>query len=165
MEILYSGEEITRRITELGRKISEYYSGKELTVIALMNGGVFFAVDLVRQMNIPMWFDSLRASSYVHDRRTAKVNVCSDLKLPVVGRHLLLVDDVFDSGNTMEVCRRYLLDAGALSVKSAVLINKTVAERRSMPDWAAFSAPDYYLVGYGMDSEELYRNVPFVGKF
>lgn len=165
MEVLFPKEEIASRIAELGSRIAAFYAGKDLTVIALMNGGVFFAADLVRQMDIPLWFDSMRASSYIHDRREAEVELCSALKLPVKDRHLLLVDDVFDSGNTVETCRRHLLDCGALSVKSAVLVNKIVENRDSMPDWAAFTAPDCYLVGFGLDSEEFYRNMPFVGKF
>ena len=163
MEILFSSESVSQRIREMGAEIAEYYRGKELTVIVLMNGGAFFACDLTRAMDIPMWFDSLRASSYLHDSRTDKVNITSGLKLPVAGRHILLADDVFDSGETIRTCREFFMNAGALSVKSAVLVNKKVAGRESEPDWYGFISPDRYLVGFGLDSEEYYRNCPYIG--
>lgn len=160
---LFSRDDICRRCRELGREISDHYRGEPLTVVVLMNGGAFFGCDLVREMDIPLWFDSLRAASYVHDRRGGNVDISETLKLPVSGRNILLVDDVFDSGETIRACRSYLLDAGALSVKSAVLVNKQVKGRTCMPDWAGFEAPDLYLVGCGLDSEEFCRNFPYVG--
>ncbi|MBE6388965.1 MAG: hypoxanthine phosphoribosyltransferase [Lentisphaerae bacterium] len=163
MEQLFSREVVSMRIKEMGRELSSFYAGRQLTVIVLMNGGAFFACDLVREMNIPLWFDSLRASSYIHDRREGKVTLTETLKLPVTGRHILLADDVFDSGETVRTCRQYLLEAGAVSVKSAVLVNKKLPGRTCEPDWAGFEAPDRYLVGFGLDSEEFHRNLPFIG--
>ncbi|MBQ9786976.1 MAG: hypoxanthine phosphoribosyltransferase [Lentisphaeria bacterium] len=163
METLFAQEEVRCRIGELGAEITGFYRGMNLTIVVLMNGGAFFGCDLARAVDLPLWFDSLRASSYIHDCRSGKVNLTGGLKLPVAKRHILLVDDVFDSGETIRTCKEYLLAAGALSVKSAVLVNKEVAGRKSEPDWACFTAPDRYLVGFGLDSEELYRNIPFVG--
>ncbi len=160
---LFSREAIEKKIGQMGREIAESYRGKDLTVIVLMNGGAFFACDLVRAMDMPIWFDSMRASSYIHDRRCDNVAISDTLKLPVKGRHILLADDIFDSGKTVESCKKYLMDAGALSVKCAVLLNKEVPGRTTQPDWAGFNAPDLYLIGAGLDSEEFYRNLPMVG--
>lgn len=162
MEELFAKERIASRITELGRQIREFYEGSDLTVIVLMNGGAFFACDLVRSMDLPMWFDSMRVSSYTHDKK-GDIRIECGLKLSVAGRHVLLADDVFDSGETMKFCRKFLMDKGALSVRCAVLMNKQVPGRTEKPDWAGFDAPDRYLVGFGLDSEEFCRNMPFVG--
>ena len=163
MDVLFHREKVSAGIRELAKEISAFYQGRQLTVIALMNGGAFFACDLVREMDMPLWFDSMRASSYIHDCRSGEVKLNGELKLPVAGRDILLADDVFDSGETIRACRNFLLDSGAVSVKSAVLVNKKVDGRSSEPDWQVFEAPDRYLVGCGLDSEELYRNLPFVG--
>ena len=163
MEEFFSREAVSVRVKELGSEIAEFYKGSELTVIALMNGGAFFACDLVREMDIPLYFDSMRISSYVHDQRTTDIKFSGELKLEVKNRHILIADDVFDSGETIRACKEYLLNCGALSVKSAVLVNKKVSNRNSEPDWACFDSPDRYIVGFGLDSEEYYRNLPFVG--
>ena len=163
MEVFFHRKKVAARVKELANEIAAFYEGQDLTVIALMNGGAFFACDLVREMDTPMWFDSMRASSYIHDCRSGEVKLNGELKLPVAGRNILLVDDVFDSGETIRVCRKFLLDAGAVSVKCAVLVNKVVDGRSAEPDWHGFEAPDRYLVGFGLDSEEFYRNLPYVG--
>ncbi|MBE6365456.1 MAG: hypoxanthine phosphoribosyltransferase [Lentisphaerae bacterium] len=155
--------QIAEKIAVLGRELTEYYRGKPLTVIVLMNGGAFFGSDLAREIDLPLWFDSMRASSYIHDCRCDEVKVTATLKLPVNGRDVLLVDDVFDSGETVKKCQSLLKQAGANSVKAAVLVNKQVPGRACQPDWSCFDAPDLYLVGFGLDSEEFYRNVPCIG--
>ena len=163
MRELFSKDEIFQKVAELGRELTEFYRGRELTVIVLMNGGAFFGSDLARAIDLPLWFDSIRVSSYTHDRRGDEVKLSDTLKLPVKERDILLVDDVFDSGETIRTCKEHLLNAGAKSVRAAVLVNKQVAGRKNEPDWAVFEAPDLYLVGFGLDSEELYRNIPCVG--
>ncbi len=163
MEEIFSKELIADRISALGRSITDFYAGKDLTIIVLMNGGAFFGCDLARAIDLPLWFDSIRAASYVNDVRGGKVALASALKLDPAGREILLVDDVFDSGETVKECKQHLLDLGAAGVRCAVLVNKKIAGRDSEPEWAAFEAPDKYLVGFGMDSREVYRNLPFVG--
>lgn len=163
MEEIFSKELIASRLTELGKEITDFYRGKELTVIVLMNGGAFFGCDLARAIDLPLWFDSIRVSSYINDVRGGKVALASALKLDPAGREILLLDDVFDSGETIKKCKQHLLELGASGVRCAVLVNKNVPGRESEPEWAAFDAPDKYLIGFGMDSYELYRNLPFVG--
>lgn len=163
MEEIFSKSDISGRIAELGREITDFYRGKDLTVIVLMNGGAFFGCDLARAIDLPLWFDSIRAASYVNDVRGGEVALASALKLDPAGREILLVDDVFDSGETVKKCKSHLLNLGAAGVRCAVLVNKKVHDRVCEPEWAAFDAPDKYLVGFGMDSHEIYRNLPYVG--
>ena len=162
MDELFSVGAIAARVAELGREIGTFYAGKELTLIVLMNGGAFFGADLARAIDLPLWFDSLRTASYTNDLRGG-FQLESPPKLDPRGREILLADDVFDSGETIRNCREYLLAQGAAGVRCAVLVDKQVPGRESAPDWAAFTAPDRYLVGFGMDSREKYRNLPFVG--
>lgn len=161
-KLLLSAPAIERRVAELGRELSDFYRGKPLTVVAVLNGGMFFAVDLARHLDIPVWIDSLAASSYVNDKSSGEISFRCFPKLPMSGRHILLVDDVLDTGFTMRKLFSALLDRGALSVRCCVLLDKEARrhpEGLAKPDWKAFSAPDRYLVGMGLDSEENFRNL------
>ena len=160
-EELFSAPEIAARVAALGGEIGAFYRGKPLTVVAMMNGGAFFACDLARAIPLPLWFDAMTVTSF-HRNRRGGLRVLNRLKLPVAGRHILLADDVFDSGATFAYCRGMLLDEGALSVRSAVLVNKRIPGRSEEPEWFCFHGPDRFLFGFGMDSEELYRNLPSV---
>lgn len=164
-EILFSKEEIASRVTELGKEISDSYRGKPLTVIVLMTGGMFFGADLVRAMDIPMWIDALSVSSYHGHESSGKLIFRSSLKLSVKDRHVLLVDEVFDTGFTLSEVRRFLESEGALSVRAAVAAIKDIPRKQPVvfPEYCAFCAPDRYLIGYGLDSHEDGRQFPFIG--
>ena len=150
MKVLLTENEIAARIAQLGGEITEAYRGKELTVIVMMNGAVIFAADLLRKIDLPLYVDCFSASSYENDRSTGKITVRSALKLPVHGRHILLV--------------HYFLGLGAASVKTCVLMDKMLETKQFVPaDWVGFRIPDRYVVGYGLDSDEHYRNLPYVG--
>ena len=163
MKILVSEEQIAQRVRELGAEITAFYEGKPLTVIILMNGALVFGADLVRAIKLPLRWDAFSCSSYAGDRSSGKMKVRSKLKNPASGRHLLIVDDVLDTGFTMKTILEDMLQLGALSVRTCVLLNKNVSGKYFVkPDWTGFDIPDQYVVGYGLDSNEEYRNLPYI---
>lgn len=165
IEILYTPEMIASRISELGCRISNDYRGKDLTVVTLMTGGMIFAADLVRKIDIPIWIDSINVSSYRGHSTSGKLEFRSTLKMDVRGRHVILADEVFDTGLTLNALRGYMLERGAASVKAAVAVVKDVRRPAEIaePEYVGFYAPDRYLIGYGLDSDEDGRNYPFIG--
>lgn len=165
IDTIFSREEMAARIAAMGREISADYEGKPLTLIVLMTGGMIFAADLARTISIPLWIDSLSVSSYHGHNSTGKLKFRSGLKLDVKGRHVLLIDEVFDTGVTMTELRRYLEEKGALSIRAAVAVVKDIPRSQEVlfPEYAGFYAPDRYLIGYGLDSNEEGRHLPFIG--
>ncbi len=164
MQILFSASEIAGRVAAMGSEITGYFHGKPLTLVALMNGALPFAADLMRAIDLPIHCDSLGVASYRNCRSSGALNFRSTLKLNPAGRHILLADEVLDSGVTLREVRRYFLERGAAGVYSAVMVEK----ERERPDgiahadWAGFRTPDRYLVGYGLDADEEYRNLPYI---
>jgi len=165
MEIIVTEEAIRLRVAELGQEIRRDYEGLDTTAVTLMNGGLFFAADLIRACRLPLWCDSLCVSSYIGQTSTGQLKFRSELKFPVKDRHILLLDEVFDSGVTVSCLRRYLFERGALSVRAAVAVVKDVKRPSSvqLPEYAGFHLPDRFLVGYGMDYNEAYRELPCIG--
>ena len=159
---LYDAETIRRRVSELAADISRTYAGQELTAIIVMNGGLFFAANLLRGIGIPVRIDSLPAGSYTHHLSTGELKMRGRLKLAVEGRHVLLIDDILDTGFTLAELQRIILDAGAASCRTCVLIDKDIPpeKKHAKADWFGFRAPAEFLVGYGMDSDEHFRNLP-----
>lgn len=165
MEILYSAEQIAARVAEMGAEITEFYRGKELTVVVLMNGGLYFAADLTREIKLPLLLDSLSVASYANCQSTGEIVFRSTPKLNLTDREILIVDEVLDTGVTLQCIRDYLLKHGSKSVRTAVMIEKRVlcAEHGlEHADWTGFVTGPHYLVGYGLDANELYRNLPYV---
>jgi hypoxanthine phosphoribosyltransferase len=163
--VLVSERAIKQRVKVLAEKINRAYRGEELTVIAIVNGALIFAADLLRQLRTPLRLDCLRAASY-HSATTAggKPVIVDNLKLDIVGRQVLLVDDILDTGNTLAAVKELLLAKGAASVRTCVLLDK--AARRSVPfeaEYVGFAIPDEFVVGYGLDFNERYRNLPCIG--
>ena len=159
---LYDAQTIRRRVDELADEITRAYAGQELTAIVIMNGGFFFAADLLRHVNLPVRVDSLPAGSYVHHASTGQLTMRGSLKLDVKGRHILLIDDILDTGFTLAELQKKLLADGAASCRTCVLIDKDIPpeQKKAKPDWFGFHAPAEYLVGCGMDSDEHFRNLP-----
>ena len=165
MEILFSEETVAARVRDMGREIETFYRGREpLTLIALLNGALPFAADLMRRIDLPLWIDTLAVGSYKGNRSSGEPTFRSQLKLPVENRHVLLVDEVLDTGTTLRRVTEYLGQRGALSVKTAVLVEKSIPRPPEFlhADWTGFVAPDRYLVGCGLDSDEQYRQLPFI---
>ncbi len=160
---LFSKPDIDNRIRALGQELTEFYQGKPLTAVVLLNGAMFFAADLLRHVKTELFVDSVCAGSYVGNQSSGQVNFRSGLKLPVTSRHVLLVDDILDTGVTLAAVKAEMEKQGALSVRTCVMLDKKrqrSAAGLASADWCAFEVPDVYIVGYGLDADELYRNDP-----
>ena len=165
IRVLFTKEQIAAKVAELGKAITAHYEGKPLTVVGLTNGAMPFCADLIRSIELPMYVDTLAVASYQADRRGDEFEFRSKLKLDPAGRCVLLVDEVLDSGMTLKRVSDYFLKRGGADVRTAVMVVKDIPriEGLCQPDWFGFNAPDGYLVGYGLDSMELYRNLPYIG--
>ena len=163
MKVLVSESQIKRRVRKLASEITSFYDGKPLTFIILMNGGLLFGADLARSVKLPLRWEAFSCSSYADDRSSGKLLIRSELKTPVKGRHLLVIDDILDTGFTLKNIIAHFEQAGALSVRTCVLLNKNISGKYyQTPDWVGFEIPDEYVVGYGMDYNEEFRNLPYI---
>jgi hypoxanthine phosphoribosyltransferase len=164
--VLFRAEEIAARLDQLAVQITEDYRGKELTVLAILNGSLIFMSDLLRRIPLPLQLDCLRVKSYFGGMVSSGRVEFDHGALPQMdGRHVLLLDDILDSGNTLSaIIETIRLEAAPLSLKSCVLLRKI--RKRSLPiqaDYVGFDIEDEFVVGYGLDFEERYRNLPFIG--
>ena len=161
---LISKEQINERIELLGAEISKDYSGKKLYVLSLLRGSFIYTADLVRQITVPTKIGFMTTSSYGHDEEsTGAVNVLNDIPDNLEGFDVLIVDDIVDTGITMDFVISRVKSLGAASVKSCVLLDKP--ERRKInlkPDYCCFEIPDLFVVGYGLNYGDYYRNIPYV---
>jgi len=163
--VLVSESAIRRRVGSLGEELNRYYKGKDLTVIAIVNGALIFTADLLRRLRSPLRLDCVRASSYHEGTKSLGLpEVIDNMKLDIDGHHVLLVDDILDTGRTLAAVRQLLLSKGALSVRTCVLLDKKA--RRVVPfeaEYVGFEIPNEFVVGYGLDFAERYRNLPCIG--
>ncbi len=164
-EILFSEEEIKQRIRIIGKKISGDYREKFPLLVCILRGAFMFLADLVREIDVPVSVDFMAISSYGgKTESTGQVKILKDLDTPIEGRHVLIVEDIVDTGLTMDAVTRLLRTRKPLSLRIATLLDK--AERRKIPvnvDYYGFRVPNEFVVGYGLDYEEKYRNLPFIG--
>ena len=164
-ELLLTREQIAQRVKEMGRQITEDFRGKDMVVICILKGAVAFFVDLVREIDLPMSMDFMAISSYGSATKSSGVvRILKDLDKPINGKDVLVVEDIVDSGMTLSFLRENLLSRGAASLHIATLLDKP--ERRRVPlqvDYFGFLIPDEFVVGYGLDYAERYRNLPDIG--
>lgn len=162
--ILISKEQIDERIKELGAEISKDYEGKNLYILSLLRGSFIYTADLVRQITVPTKIGFMTTSSYGHDEQSSgMVKVVNDVPDNIEGFDVLIVDDIVDTGITMDFVISHVKSLGASSVKSCVLLDKP--ERRKIdvcPDYCCFEIPDLFVVGYGLNYGDYYRNIPYV---
>jgi hypoxanthine phosphoribosyltransferase len=163
--ILVTPLAIKRRIARLAAQVNHDYASKDLMVVAIVNGALIFAADLLRQLSSPLRLDCLRASSY-HDGTKAvhEPRIVDQMKLDVRNQHVLLVDDILDTGKTLAAVAGLIRSKGATSVRTCVLLDKKA--RRMVPfeaDYVGFEIPNEFVVGYGLDFNERYRNLPCIG--
>lgn len=164
--VLLTHQQILERTAQLGEAITRDYQGKELTAICVLKGAALFFSELVQQIRLPVALDFIQVSSY--GKSTVSGGQLAWLKqpeFPVAGKHILLVEDILDTGFTLWNVRQKLLGQSAASVKICTLLDKPA--RRKVPqiqaDYAGYTVPDAFLVGYGLDYDEKYRNLPYIG--
>jgi hypoxanthine phosphoribosyltransferase len=170
-DVLISPEQIARRVGELGRTLSAHYAGREPVLVALMKGCILFLADLVRAWPGPMDLEFVTAESYDGTRAgDLRLDLPPDFADRVAGRPVLVVDDIFDTGQTLTAACRILETLGAAEVRSIVLLRKRPAvpaateasPPRRPPDWVGFEIPDLFVIGYGLDYRGRHRNLPHV---
>jgi hypoxanthine phosphoribosyltransferase len=165
-KILFRESEIAARLDELAAQITEDYRGKDLTVLAILNGSLIFMADLLRRIPLPLRLDCLRVKSYFGGMETTGRVQFDPQTLPdLSGRHILLLDDILDSGHTLAAITEALRnEPGLLSLKICVLVRKLKKRAREVEaDYVGFDIADEFVVGYGLDYKERYRNLPLIG--
>ena len=163
---LYTVEQIQTRVRELGDAISRDYEGKDILVICLLRGAFMFTSDLVRHIRVPVIIDFVVASSYVQQSTTGEVKIHCDIREPVKGRDVLLVEDIIDTGITINHMREKILQMEPASLKVCGLLNKKPRRVIDVPvDYIGFDIPDIFVVGYGLDYDNQYRNLPYIAEF
>jgi hypoxanthine phosphoribosyltransferase len=165
-EVLISEEQLQSRITELAKEINQDYKGQELLLICILRGGVLFLTDLMRHIDVPLAIDFMSVSSYGVGARqsTGTVRITLDLRTDIFNRHVLLVEDIVDSGNTIQAVLELLQTRRPKSLRVCTLLDKAERREAEVPiHYVGFQIPNKFVFGYGLDLDEYYRNLPFVG--
>ncbi|HUW97007.1 MAG TPA: hypoxanthine phosphoribosyltransferase [Anaerolineae bacterium] len=164
-EVLITYEQIRQKTEELGRQITEDYEGKDLLLICVLKGGLMFLADLMREIQLPVETDFMAVSSYGDATESSGVvRILMDLDRNVQGRHVLIVEDIIDTGRTLNYIIDNLRTRGPASIKVCTLLNKPARRVLDIPlDYVGFTIPDRFVVGYGLDYGQIYRNLPFIG--
>jgi hypoxanthine phosphoribosyltransferase len=167
-QILIAREKLQARVAELGQQIEQDYAGKDLVMVCILKGGVMFLTDLMRAIRIPHAIDFMAVSSYGIGAResTGVVRIIMDLERDIRGKHVLLVEDIIDSGRTLNYICEVLNARGPATLRICTLLNKYERREVEVPlDYVGFNIPNEFVFGYGLDIDELYRNLPFIGVF
>lgn len=163
-KILITDKQIARRIKTLAAEIENDFHGREMVVVSLLSGTVMFLADLIRHLNLPLRLDFMGVSSYGAGTESGELIFTKELRLDVKGRDVLLVDDILDTGKTMSRVLPKLQALKPRRIKTCVLLDKPARRREGIiADYVGFEIPDLFVVGYGLDFAERYRNLPFVG--
>lgn len=164
LKVLYSMEELQTRIREMGNQISEDYKGKEIVIVSILKGAIFYTVDLMKNLKPEVVLDFMKVSSYEGTESTGTINIKQDLTMDIEGKHVLIVEDIIDTGRTLKTLKEELLKRNPASLKITCLMDKK--ERRVVEleaDYVCFDIPNRFVVGYGFDIDDKYRNIPYVG--
>ena len=165
-EVLISEEDLKTRIKQLGEEINRDYQGQDLHLVCILRGGVLFLTDLMREINVPHSIDFMAISSYgVGERESSgQVRLTMDLRDNIQGRNVLLVEDIVDSGHTLSSVMGLLATRAPASLKVCTLLDKAERRETEVPlDYTGFVIPNKYVFGYGLDLDEFYRDLPFIG--
>lgn len=165
VEVMLSEETVNARIREIGEQISREYAGKSVHLVCILKGGSFFMCELAKRITVPVYIDFMSVSSYGGSTESSGVvKIIKDLDEPLDGKHVLIVEDIIDTGRTINYLMELLKGRGADEVKLCALLDKP--ERRVVDvkaDYVGFQIPDEFVVGYGMDYDQRYRNLPYIG--
>ncbi|MFZ5823148.1 MAG: hypoxanthine phosphoribosyltransferase [Bacillota bacterium] len=162
---LLSTEQIQERVREMGAEIDRDYAGQEVLVVGILKGAFVFCADLLRTLSVPTQVDFMAVSSYGNATESSGViRILKDLDASVEGRHVLLVEDIVDSGLTLKYLKEYLAHQNPASLRVAVLLDKPSRRKTEVSvDYIGFAIPDEFIVGYGIDYAERYRHLPYIG--
>ncbi len=163
--MLISAQEISGEIKKLGKSISEEYKGKDLVLIGVLKGAFVFLADLAREISLPLQIDFMQAQSYSGVTSTGVVNITKDIEVDVEGKDVIVVEDILDTGRTLFAICETLRAKKANSVKVCTFLDKParrVVEIKA--DYSCYEIPDNFVVGYGLDFDEKYRNIPYIGQ-
>ncbi|MBR5125869.1 MAG: hypoxanthine phosphoribosyltransferase [Oscillospiraceae bacterium] len=166
LKVLVSEEQIKARIAEMGAEISKEYEGKYPVVLGVLKGVVVFYADMIRHITVPCQLDFMCLSSYQGTKSTGNMIVKQDMSVDVNGRHVLILEDIYDTGGSLNYTYHHLMSKNPASVKICTLLDKPERRRPGItlqPDWVGFTIPNEFVVGYGLDFNEHYRNLPYVG--
>ena len=165
IKVMLSEEELAGRIKELGAEISKDYEGEEIFLVGILKGAAFFATELAKRITVPVIIDFMSTSSYgASTASSGEVRITKELDLDMTGKNVLIAEDIIDSGNTLSYLLQYFKDKGAKSVRLATMLDKP--DRREVDvkvDYNGFTIPDEFVVGYGLDYDQRYRNLPYIG--
>ncbi len=168
-EVLFSEQDIARRVREIGQAITRDYAqkaaGEGLVVVSILRGGAMFACDLVRQIDLPVEIDFMAVSSYGNGAKSSGVvRILKDLSSDIQGRHVIVAEDIIDSGLTLKYLVKNLLSREPASLTVAALLRKDTPAQADLDcEYVGFTCPDEFIVGYGLDYAERYRNLPYIG--
>jgi len=162
--VLISEEELQAKVREMGQKISEDFRGKEPLFVGVLKGCFIFMSDLLRYVDIKCTMDFMAVSSYQGTSSTGAVKINKDLSQDIEGRHIIIVEDILDSGVTLSYLKKYLEVRKPASISIATLLDKPARRKADVyADYYCFEVPDAFVVGYGLDYNEVYRNLPYIG--
>lgn len=166
VEVLITKEDVLKRVSELADEIMKDYAGKEVYMICVLKGGIFFMVDLARKIKGDVLFDFMVVSSYGSDTKSSgEIKIKKDLDGNIEGKDVLIVEDIIDSGNTLSQLRKILLERNPASLKICTILNKPSRREVEVPvDYIGFEIPDSFVVGYGLDYDQRYRNLDYIGE-
>jgi len=164
-EILITEDELQSRVNELGAEISAAYQGKEPLLLSVLKGSIIFMADLMRTLTVPHAIDFMAVSSYGSATESSGVvRILKDLDRPIEGKDVLIVEDIIDSGHTLNYLRGLLLGRNPASLRIVTLLSKPARREVDVPvDWIGFEIPDKFVIGYGLDYNERYRDLPYIG--
>ena len=165
LKVLYSEEEIQKRVAEMGEELYDRYHDKNPMFVGVLSGCFVFMADLVRASQMKSELEFIAVSSYKNGTKSSGVvQITRDLQCDITGRNLIVVEDILDSGNTLAYLKEYLLNRGAASVSIVTLLDKPSRRQKAIyADIVGFEVPDEFVVGYGLDYAHKYRNVPYIG--
>ncbi len=165
MRTLISEEQLHQKVAQIGKQVSADYQDKNLLMVSVLKGSVVFMADLMREISIPCEIDFMCVSSYGSGTKTSGVvKIIKDLDIDLKNRDLLIVEDILDSGMTLSYIKEMLKQRGTKSIKICTLLDKPERRKADItPDYVGFTVPDEFVVGYGLDYDEKYRNLPYVG--